>query len=238
MKIFMYYSYDILKVLPMNSYIQINNLKRIYKPSSKVEVAALRGVDIDIKQGEMISVVGSSGSGKSTLLNILGGLDWEYEGEIIVDGKNIREYDQNYYRRYIVGTIFQTYYLIPTLNVEENILLPLKFGKKMSTKESNERLEQLLEAVDLKDRRKHIPKELSGGQAQRVAIARALIDRPKIVLADEPTGNLDSTTGDQILTLLKKLNEEEKTTMIVVTHDMKIANMTERKITLKDGLNV
>jgi putative ABC transport system ATP-binding protein len=222
----------------MNSYIQINNLKRTYKPSSKVEVAALRGLNIDIEQGEMISIVGSSGSGKSTLLNILGGLDWEYEGEIIVDGKNIREYDQNYYRRHIVGTIFQTYYLIPTLNVEENILLPLKFGKKMSTKESGERLEQLLEAVDLKDRRKHIPKELSGGQAQRVAIARALIDKPKIILADEPTGNLDSSTGDQILTLLKKLNEEEKTTMIVVTHDMLIANKTERKITLKDGINV
>ena len=221
-----------------NSYIEIDNLKRIYKPSSKVKVEALRGVNFDIAKGEMISVVGSSGSGKSTLLNILGGLDWEYEGNIIVDGKNIREYDQNYYRRYIVGTIFQTYYLIPTLNVEENILLPLKFGKKMSTKEANMRVEELLEAVDLQDRRKHIPKELSGGQAQRVAIARALIDRPKIVLADEPTGNLDSKTGDQILELLKSLNKKERTTMIVVTHDMLIADKTERKITLKDGKNV
>lgn len=222
----------------MNSYIQIKNLKRIYKPSSKVKVSALRGLNIDIEKGEILSVVGSSGSGKSTLLNILGGLDWEYEGDIIVDGKNIREYNQDYYRRYIVGTIFQTFYLIPTLNVEENILLPLKFGKKMSKKESAQRLEQLLEAVGLKDRRKHIPKELSGGQAQRVAIARALIDRPKIVLADEPTGNLDSTTGEQILELLKKLNEEEETTMIVVTHDMKIADKTERKIKLVDGRNV
>jgi putative ABC transport system ATP-binding protein len=222
----------------MKKYIEINNLKRIYQPSSKVKVDALRGINFDIKEGEMISVVGSSGSGKSTLLNILGGLDWEYEGDIIVEGKNIREYDQNYYRRYIVGTIFQTYYLIPTLNVEENILLPLKFGKKMSKRESNIRLEELLEATGLKERRKHIPKELSGGQAQRVAIARALIDRPKIILADEPTGNLDSKTGKQILDLLGKLNEEEKTTMIVVTHDIKIANMTERKITLKDGINV
>lgn len=222
----------------MSSYIQINNLNRIYKPSSKVNVAALRGLNIDIEKGEVLSVVGSSGSGKSTLLNILGGLDWEYKGDIIVDGKNIREYDQNYYRRYIVGTIFQTFYLIPTLTVEENILLPLKFGKEMSSKESKQRLEQLLEAVGLKDRRKHIPKELSGGEAQRVAIARALIDRPKIVLADEPTGNLDSTTGDQILNLLKKLNEEEKTTMIVVTHDMIIADKTERKIKLVDGRNV
>ena len=222
----------------MNSYVQINNLERVYKPSSKVNVAALRGLNIDIEKGEILSVVGSSGSGKSTLLNILGGLDWEYEGDIVVDGKNIREYDQNFYRRYIVGTIFQTFYLIPTLTVEENILLPIKFGKKMSKKEINMRVEQLLEAVGLKDRRKHIPKELSGGQAQRVAIARALIDKPKIVLADEPTGNLDSKTGDQILELLKKLNKEEETTMIVVTHDMLIANKTERKIKLVDGKNV
>ncbi|MCK9415044.1 MAG: ABC transporter ATP-binding protein [Candidatus Dojkabacteria bacterium] len=221
-----------------DSYIEINNLTRIYKPSSKVSVEALRGVSINLEKGEMISIVGSSGSGKSTLLNILGGLDWEYEGDIIVDGKDIREYDQNYYRRYIIGTIFQTYYLIPTLNVEENILLPLKFGKKMSSKEAEKRLEQLLDEVDLKDRRKHMPKELSGGQAQRVAIARALIDKPKIVLADEPTGNLDSKTGEQILDLLVKLNEKEGTTMIVVTHDMAIADRTERKITLKDGKNV
>lgn len=221
-----------------DSYIEINNLTRIYKPSSKVSVEALRGVSINLEKGEMISIVGSSGSGKSTLLNILGGLDWEYEGDIIVDGKDIREYDQNYYRRYIIGTIFQTYYLIPTLNVEENILLPLKFGKKMSSKEAEKRLEQLLDEVDLKDRRKHMPKELSGGQAQRVAIARALIDKPKIVLADEPTGNLDSKTGEQILDLLVRLNEKERTTMIVVTHDMAIADRTERKITLKDGKNV
>jgi putative ABC transport system ATP-binding protein len=221
-----------------NKYIEIQNLRKIYQPSSKVKVNALRGINFSVEKGEMISVVGSSGSGKSTLLNILGGLDWEYEGDIVIDGKNIKEYDQDYYRRYIVGTIFQTYYLIPTLNVEENILLPLKFGRNMSKKEANMRLEELLEATGLKERRKHIPKELSGGQAQRVAIARALIDRPKILLADEPTGNLDSKTGAQILDLLNKLNKEEKTTMIVVTHDMKIADKTERKIKLVDGKNV
>lgn len=222
----------------MKDYIQIKNLKRTYNPSSKVSVSALKGLNIDIKKGEIISVVGSSGSGKSTLLNILGGLDWSYTGDIIVDGKNIREYDQNYYRRHIVGTIFQTFYLIPTLNVEENILLPIKFGKKISKKDARKRLDQLLGEVGLDDRRKHMPKELSGGQAQRVAIARALIDKPKIVLADEPTGNLDSVTGEQILNLLNKLNKEEETTMIVVTHDLNIANKTERKITLKDGIDV
>lgn len=222
----------------MNKYIEIKKLERVYKPSSKVSVEALRGLNISIKQGEMVSIIGSSGSGKSTLLNILGGLDWEYTGDIIVDGKDIRQYDANYYRRFIVGTVFQQFYLIPTLTVEENILLPFRFGKSMSKREANERLEKLLDAVDLKDRRNHLPKELSGGQAQRVAMARALIDSPKIVLADEPTGNLDSKTGAQIMSLLKQLNEEEGITTIVVTHDMKIAERTERKITLVDGMNV
>lgn len=222
----------------MKEYIKIENLKRIYQPSKKVLVEALKGVDIDIDEGEIVSIVGSSGSGKSTLLNILGGLDWDYSGDIFVDGKNIKDYNENYYRRYIIGTIFQQFYLVPTLSVEENILLPLKFSNRMSKTEVHERLENLLEAVDLKDRRNHIPKELSGGQAQRVAIARALIDKPKIVLADEPTGNLDSKTGDSILKLLIDLNKEENVTTIVVTHDMKIAQKTERIITLKDGLNV
>lgn len=221
----------------MNNYIQIQNLKRVYKPSSKVSVEALKGLNIDIENGEMISIVGSSGSGKSTLLNILGGLDWEYTGDIFVDGKNIKDYNPNYYRRYIVGTVFQQFYLIPTLTVEENILLPFRFSNDMSKLEAGKRLEKLLEATDLVDRRRHIPKELSGGQAQRVAIARALIDRPKIVLADEPTGNLDSRTGDQIMNLLKDLNEQEGITTIVVTHDSQVADMTQRKITLKDGLN-
>ena len=222
----------------MKEYIEISKLKRVYKPSSKVSVEALRGLNITIKQGEMVSIVGSSGSGKSTLLNILGGLDWDYTGDILVDSKDIRKYDQNFYRRFIVGTVFQQFYLIPTLTVEENILLPFKFGKRISKSDTKKRLEKILEAVDLKDRRNHIPKELSGGQAQRVAIARALIDSPKIVLADEPTGNLDSKTGDQIMELLKQLNKEEGITTIVVTHDMDIANKTERKITLVDGMNV
>lgn len=219
------------------TYIQIKNLKRIYQPSKKVTVEALRGVTLDIQENEMVSIVGSSGSGKSTILNILGGLDWEYTGDIVIDGKNIKEYNPNQYRRYIVGTIFQQFYLIPTLNVEENILLPMKFEGRV-TKKHKERLEELLVAVGLEDRRKHFPNELSGGQAQRVAIARALIDNPKIVLADEPTGNLDSKTGDSILALLRKLNKEEKTTMIVVTHDKDVASKTDRIITLKDGLNV
>ena len=205
--------------------------------SKEVSVEALRGVSFEVQKGEFISVVGSSGSGKSTLLNILGGLDFEYTGGISIDGKNIKEYNPNFYRRNIVGTIFQQFYLIPSLSVEENILLPLKFVKNRNI-DVNERLESLLEMVDLKNRRKHFPKELSGGQAQRVAIARALIDNPKVVLADEPTGNLDSKTGEAIIRLLKELNKTESVTVILVTHDKNISAKTDRVITLVDGKNV
>jgi len=219
------------------SYIQVQNLKRRYAISKSVSVDALRGVTFDVEKGEFISVIGSSGSGKSTLLNILGGLDRKYTGSVYVDEKDIKEYDPNYYRRYIVGTIFQQFYLIPPLNVEENILLPLKFGKKEGI-DFEERLNYLLDIVGLKHRVKHFPRELSGGEAQRVAIARALIDSPKIVLADEPTGNLDSKTGNDILELLKELNKEEELTILLVTHDQAIAQKTDRIITLVDGKNV
>lgn len=219
------------------SFIEISDLKRVYKMSKEVSVEALRGVSFEVQKGEFISVVGSSGSGKSTLLNILGGLDFEYTGKISIDGKNIKEYNPNFYRRNIVGTIFQQFYLIPSLSVEENILLPLKFVKNRDI-DVNERLEALLEMVDLKNRRKHFPKELSGGQAQRVAIARALIDNPKVVLADEPTGNLDSKTGESIIRLLKELNKTESVTVILVTHDKNISAKTDRVITLVDGKNV
>ena len=219
------------------SFIEISNLKRVYKMSKEVSVEALRGVSFEVQKGEFISVVGSSGSGKSTLLNILGGLDFEYTGGISIDGKNIKEYNPNFYRRNIVGTIFQQFYLIPSLSVEENILLPLKFVKNRDL-DVNERLGSLLEMVDLKNRRKHFPKELSGGQAQRVAIARALIDNPNVVLADEPTGNLDSKTGESIIRLLKELNKTESVTVILVTHDKNISAKTDRVITLVDGKNV
>lgn len=222
----------------MTDYIKVENLKRIYKPSKLVEVRALDGLSFAFEKGSFVSVIGSSGSGKSTFLNILGGLDWNYSGHILINGKDIREYDQNYYRRHIVGTIFQQFYLIPSLTVEENILLPTKFQKNIKGIDLNRRLEYLLKETGLTNRRKHYPKELSGGQAQRVAIARALIDSPEIVLADEPTGNLDSKTGKAILNLLKSLNKSEGTTMIIVTHDIAISKETEKTITLVDGKNV
>lgn len=219
------------------SYIQVKELKRVYKMGKDIQVGALQGVSFELEKGSFTSVVGSSGSGKSTLLNILGGLDWEYTGDIVIEGKNIKSYDPNYYRRYIVGTIFQQFYLIPSLTVEENILLPMKFQGRGGS-EVSQRLDYLIDMVGLNDRRKHLPKELSGGQAQRVAIARALIDSPKIVLADEPTGNLDSKTGDAILKLLNELNEKENITILLVTHDKEVAKFTKKVITLVDGKNV
>ena len=184
-----------------------------------------------------MSVVGASGSGKSTLLHILGGLDSEYSGNVYVAGKNIREYNSNYYRRYIVGTIFQQFYLIPSLNVKENILLPLKFGRRRNVN-INERLNYLLKITSLEKRINHLPNELSGGEMQRVAIARALINSPEIILADEPTGNLDSKTGKSIMELLTDLNRNEKVTIVLITHDKEIARRTDRTITLVDGKNV
>ena len=218
-------------------YIQIQNLKRRYMMSKNIYVDALKDVTFDIEKGEFLSVVGASGSGKSTLLHILGGLDREYSGNVYVAGKNIKEYNSNYYRRYIVGTIFQQFYLIPSLNVKENILLPLKFGKKKDIN-INERLNYLLKITSLEKRINHLPNELSGGEMQRVAIARALINAPEIILADEPTGNLDSKTGKSIMELLIDLNKNERVTIVLITHDNEIARRTDRTITLVDGKNV
>lgn len=221
-----------------SEYIIVKNLERVYSPGKEVKVEALRGLSFTVREADVIALVGSSGSGKSTFLNILGGLDWDFTGDVIVDGKNIRDYDQTFYRRFIVGTVFQQFFLIPSLTVEENILLPTKFKRNMSKGDLDQRLEYILEKVGLSDRRNHYPNELSGGQAQRVAIARAIIDKPKIVLADEPTGNLDSKTGNSIIDLLRTLSEQEGITTIIVTHDMNIAEKTNSVITLVDGKNV
>jgi putative ABC transport system ATP-binding protein len=200
-----------------------------------VQVNALDDVDFKIEKGSVVAIVGPSGSGKSTLLNILGGLDREYQGEILIDGKDIKKYNANYYRRHIVGTIFQQFYLIPTLSVAENIMLPITLGNQFDREFANKRLQHLLERTGLSNRADHKPKELSGGQAQRVAIARALITQPKIVLADEPTGNLDSKTGKEITELLYELNKEEGMTLVIVTHDTELFKDVKKKIFLRDG---
>lgn len=215
--------------------IEVKNLKKTYKQGRNVVVHALNDISFKIGDGESVSIVGPSGSGKSTILNILGGLDTQYQGEVIIDDKELKKYNQTYYRRHILGTIFQQFYLIPTLTVAENILLPVRFGKQLNKAQSKDRLNYLLDRVDLKNRAKHYPNELSGGQAQRVAIARALMAKPEILLADEPTGNLDSKTGKEISQLLFDLNKEEGTTLIIVTHDSSLFSKVSRSIYLKDG---
>jgi putative ABC transport system ATP-binding protein len=215
--------------------IKVKNLKKIYQMNAENKVFALNDISFTAETKEMVAIVGSSGSGKSTLLNILGGLDRIYEGEVIVDDKDIKDYNPNTYRRFKVGTIFQQFNLISALNVLENILLPVKFGKQLSVKDSEDRAKYLLDKVGLTDRLKHKPSELSGGQMQRVAIARALLAKPEILLADEPTGNLDSVTGQEIMHLLFELNAEEHMTMFLVTHDLNLAEGIDRKLFLRDG---
>ena len=216
--------------------INIHNITKTYnKGATKVE--ALKGVSFSIENGEMVALMGASGSGKSTLLSLIGGLDKCDSGSISVDGKNISALNAEQladFRRDDVGFVFQQFHLIPTLSVVENIILPLlPLGIKKAECYSVAR--EVLEKVGLNDREKHLPGELSGGEQQRVAIARALVNKPKIILADEPTGDLDSKTGEKILELLQTLNQEEKVTVIIATHDEKIAKKAKRQIVLRDG---
>lgn len=200
----------------------------------------LNDMSIQVMKGEFVSVMGASGSGKSTLLYILGGLDRPTKGRVLLDGIDISgmgDEKMSCLRRRKIGFVFQFYNLIPNLNVEENIMLPLLLdGRKMES--CRERLDQILEEVGLSGRRRHTPRELSGGQQQRVAIARALIGNPQILFADEPTGNLDSRTGDEIMGLLREINRNNGQTIIMVTHSPKAAESSSRVITVQDGLIV
>ncbi len=215
--------------------IKAESLGKTYRMNKNVSVHALQEVSFEIPDSSTVAVIGPSGSGKSTLLNILGGLDTAYDGNLLVDDKDIRDYNTNQYRRNVVGTIFQQFNLVSSLTVTENILLPISFGKQLDSFDLNNRLEYLLDRLGLKDRAKHNPTELSGGQSQRVAIARALIAKPKIILADEPTGNLDSKTGSEIVDLLFDLNKEEGTTLVIVTHDPELFMNVDKRIHLRDG---
>ncbi len=215
--------------------IRITNLNKGYKMSPTNTVEALKGVSLEIEDQEMMAFVGTSGSGKSTLLNILGGLDREYQGTVSVDGKDIKDYNPNVYRRKKVGTIFQQFHLLGPLTVEENVLLPIRFGKQYSWKEAKDRTDYLLGKVGLLDRKHHRPNQLSGGQMQRVAIARALISQPEIILADEPTGNLDTKTGTEIMELLGSFNQEENVSVLLVTHDQDLAKTVPRRVYVQDG---
>ena len=214
--------------------LKLKYIKKIYK-AGELEVKALDNVNMDIEKGEFVAIIGESGSGKSTMLNLLGGLDTATFGDIYVNNKKISELDDNQlstYRRDEVGFIFQYFNLIPYFNVIENIILPLRIAKR---KVNEEYLEKILKVLGLDKRQKHLPSELSGGQQQRVAIARALINKPKIILADEPTGNLDIKNSKEVMKLLSELAKQFNQTIVMVTHDLSITNYAERVITMADG---
>jgi putative ABC transport system ATP-binding protein len=203
----------------------------------KRKVTALEGIDLQVARGEMLSIVGASGSGKSTLLNLVGGLDRPSAGEIRIDGRTIASLsddDLTRLRRDKIGFIFQFFNLLPSLNCLENVALPLHL-KGIPKKKTTERARELLEMVQLGQRLDHLPDELSGGERQRVAIARALAFYPPILLADEPTGNLDTQNGQHVLELLFSLNQREGTTLVLVTHDAALSSRASRRITLRDG---
>ncbi len=220
------------------SLIRIRDLKKSYQ-LGKTTVEALRGVNLDVQEGEFTVVLGPSGSGKTTLLNIIGCLDRASSGQYILDGEDVSNRDFNVLaetRNYKVGFIFQNFNLIPVLNVAENIEFPCLVRKEQhSRKELAEQVRELCAEVGLERFMKHKPDELSGGQRQRVAIARALITQPKLVLADEPTANLDSKTSDQILELMLKLNRNHKTTFLFATHDPRVMDLARRTVRIKDG---
>jgi putative ABC transport system ATP-binding protein len=216
--------------------IELNNVMKVYMMGEN-EIRALNGVNLKVDKGEFLSIVGPSGSGKSTLLNIIGCIDTPSSGKVIIDGEDVsrlKDRGLTKIRLHKIGFIFQQFYLIPTLNAQDNVELPMKEAR-VSLKERKARAGSLLNQVGLKDRERHYPSQLSGGEQQRVAIARALANRPQMILADEPTGEIDSETSEKIVGLLRKLNSEEQLTLIIVTHDQKIAGYADRMITIEDG---
>ena len=218
--------------------VLIEDLWKTY-PMGKLEVEALKGISLSISPGDFVAVAGPSGSGKTTLMNIIGLIDSPSRGSLVIGGREIQNQSRRELtrmRRELIGFVFQSFNLLPVLSVFENVELPLIIGKKRGGKaERRDRVEYLLEEVGLAERRNHTPSELSGGQQQRVAIARALVTRPRIVIADEPTANLDSGTGEKVLALMKKINREEQTTFLFSTHDPAIWQMADHVVFLHDG---
>jgi ABC-type lipoprotein export system ATPase subunit len=216
-------------------------LKDIYKTYhlGEVDVPVLKGVSLDIEKGEMVALMGASGSGKTTLMNILGCLDRPSSGEYWLDGQEISKLspdDRADVRNRKIGFVFQSFNLLPRTSALENVLMPLNYSHhEMSERERHNRAETLLKRVGLEHRLDHHPSQMSGGQQQRVAIARSLVNQPSLVLADEPTGNLDSTTSDEILLMFQKLNAEEGITIIIVTHQVEVASHAKRVVRMRDG---
>jgi len=220
----------------MSNIIETHNLSKVYNPDT-IPVFAVNGVDLHVEEGEFTALVGPSGSGKTTLLNLIGGLDYPSAGDVKIDGIDITKMSENKlidFRLHNIGFVFQAYNLIPVLTANENvefIMMMLKRPKR----ERNQRVKELLAEVGLSDRFNNRPSELSGGQQQRVAVARALASKPRFILADEPTANLDSKSTENLLELMAKLNREEKTTFIFSTHDHRVIDKARRVITLVDG---
>lgn len=214
--------------------LRVENLSKVYG-KGVAKVTAIDNVSFKVNKGEFVAIVGASGSGKSTLLHLIGGVDRPTSGKVFIDGKDIFRFNNDelaIFRRRQVGLIYQFYNLIPILNVEENITLPLNLDNR---EVNNQKLNELINVLGLKDRRTHLPNELSGGQQQRTSIGRAMITNPAIILADEPTGNLDSKASGEIVELLKKSNKDYKQTIIMITHDVEIAKIADRIIKIEDG---
>jgi len=218
--------------------VKLSGVKKVYA-MGKVSLEAVKGIDLAIEKGDFISIAGPSGSGKTTILNMIGCIDTPTEGSVEIDGRstaNLKDRELTTLRHETLGFIFQSFNLVPVLNVYENIEFPLLLGReRMNGKEKRQWIEYLMDEVGLADQRRQRPNELSGGQRQRVAIARALATKPQIVLADEPTANLDSATGESIIGLMKTINRAEHTTFIFSTHDPKIVGIADHVIHLKDG---
>ncbi|MBY9000908.1 MAG: ABC transporter ATP-binding protein [Candidatus Heimdallarchaeota archaeon] len=221
----------------IKNFIQVKNITKNYS-LGEVEVKALDNVSVSINRGEIVSIVGHSGSGKTTLLNLIGALDYIDSGTIIIDGQDLSKMNDrelSFLRRETIGYVFQNFNLLEEINAEKNIEMPLILSKKLK-EERRAKVEKLLESVGLLERRNHKPDQLSGGEQQRVAIARALANDPDIILADEPTGNLDSTTGEKILKLLIDLSKEYEKTLVYVTHDKEQATLASRQLIMTDGV--
>lgn len=214
--------------------LKVENLKRYYK-TNDVEVRALDGVSFDVEKGEFISIIGASGSGKSTLLHLLGGLDYPTSGKVLIDDTDIyalKDDERTIFRRRNIGFVFQAYNLLPMLNVYENIIIPFGLDGDAVDKKY---VDSVIDILEINDQKYKMPNELSGGQQQRVAIARALVTKPSLILADEPTGNLDSKSSSQVVYLLKKINKELGNTILMITHDVAVAQAAEKTLRIEDG---
>lgn len=217
--------------------ITLSGIEKVYR-TKEIETTALENVNLDVNEGEFLSIMGPSGCGKSTLLNIIGLLDKPTKGTVTIldrDCSNLSDRQLSHFRNANLGFVFQSFHLIPTLDVAANVEIPLLYRKGVSARQRRQRVEQVLERLGMSHRIHHLPTQLSGGQSQRVAIARAIVGQPQIVLADEPTGNLDSKMGAEVMALLQRLNKEDGTTIIMVTHNEMQAQETDRIVRFFDG---